>query len=56
MVPRYILSLDQGTTSSRAIVCDEKAQVVSLAQRGGWKRHSATRPAWCWMPIFPAPR
>jgi len=43
----YILALDQGTTSSRAIVFDRKAQVVSLAQREfrqiypqpGWVEH-----------------
>ena len=29
----YILALDQGTTSSRAILFDRKARVVSLAQR-----------------------
>jgi glycerol kinase len=45
----YILSLDQGTTSSRAIVFDRQGQVVGLAQRefrqsfpqAGWVEHDA---------------
>ena len=45
----YILSLDQGTSSSRALLFDEKAQVVSVAQREfrqifphpGWVEHDA---------------
>lgn len=32
-MPNYILSLDQGTTSSRAIVFDHSGSIVSLAQR-----------------------
>ena len=43
----YVLALDQGTTSSRAIIFDRKARVVSLAQREirqifpqpGWVEH-----------------
>ncbi len=43
----YILSLDQGTSSSRALLFDERARVVSLAQREfpqifphpGWVEH-----------------
>jgi len=46
----YVLSLDQGTTSSRAIVFDRKGQVVSSAQREfrqvfpqpGWVEHDAS--------------
>ena len=30
---QYILALDQGTTSSRAMVVDEAGEVVSIAQR-----------------------
>ena len=30
---KYILSLDQGTTSSRAVLFDENAKIVSIAQR-----------------------
>lgn len=45
----YILALDQGTTSSRAIVFDETGQIVGLAQqefeqhfpRPGWVEHDA---------------
>jgi glycerol kinase len=46
----YILSLDQGTTSSRAMLFDRKGQVVAVAQREfrqyfprpGWVEHDAT--------------
>jgi glycerol kinase len=46
-MPEYILSLDQGTTSSRAIVFDKKGQIVSVAQKdfkqhfpkSGWVEH-----------------
>ena len=30
---KYILSLDQGTTSSRAIIFDKKGSIVSIAQK-----------------------
>lgn len=33
MNPRYILALDQGTTSSRAIIFDRDSKVVSMAQQ-----------------------
>ncbi|MBA2744952.1 MAG: glycerol kinase GlpK [Flavisolibacter sp.] len=44
---KYILALDQGTTSSRAIVFDKKGNIVSLAQKEftqifpepGWVEH-----------------
>jgi len=46
-MPKYILSLDQGTTSSRAVLFDDKQSIVSLAQkeytqiypREGWVEH-----------------
>ncbi len=46
---KYILSLDQGTTSSRAIVFNKKGDIVSLAQKEftqffpqpGWVEHDA---------------
>ncbi|MEM6598068.1 MAG: FGGY family carbohydrate kinase, partial [Cyanobacteria bacterium P01_C01_bin.69] len=46
---QYILSLDQGTTSSRAIVFDSKGVALSTAQkefrqifpRSGWVEHDA---------------
>lgn len=41
---RYILALDQGTTSSRAMVVDETGRVVSLAQRS--VRQIYPRPGW----------
>jgi glycerol kinase len=45
----YILALDQGTTSSRAIVFDHSGQIISMAQKeftqifpqGGWVEHDA---------------
>lgn len=47
MKEKYILALDQGTTSSRAIVFDKKGQIVSKAQKEftqifpkpGWVEH-----------------
>src|SRR4051812_49253178 len=50
---KYVLALDQGTTSSRAIVFDRAGQVVALAQREfaqifpqpGWVEHDA-REIW----------
>ncbi|PIE73934.1 MAG: glycerol kinase, partial [Deltaproteobacteria bacterium] len=43
----YILSIDQGTTSTRAIIFDKKMQIVSVGQqeftqyypRSGWVEH-----------------
>ena len=45
----YILSIDQGTTSSRALLFDESGQQVSVAQQeftqhfpaNGWVEHDA---------------
>lgn len=47
MPQQYILSLDQGTTSSRAIIFDENAAIVAMAQKEftqlfpqpGWVEH-----------------
>ncbi len=47
---KYILALDQGTTSSRAVVFDKKGSIVSVAQKEftqifpkpGWVEHDAT--------------
>ncbi|MBR6377581.1 MAG: glycerol kinase, partial [Oscillospiraceae bacterium] len=44
---KYILSLDQGTTSSRAILVDNEQNIVAMAQkefnqyypRSGWVEH-----------------
>ena len=44
---RYILAIDQGTTSSRAIVFNDNSEVVGVSQReftqhfpqGGWVEH-----------------
>jgi glycerol kinase len=44
---QFILSLDQGTTSSRAIIFDKKGQIIALAQKdfqqkfpkAGWVEH-----------------
>ncbi|WP_396431638.1 FGGY family carbohydrate kinase, partial [Limnohabitans sp.] len=49
----YILSIDQGTTSSRAVVFNRAGQVVAMAQREfaqhfpqpGWVEHDA-REIW----------
>ena len=47
---KYILSLDQGTTSSRAVLLNHRAQIVSMEQmefaqhypQSGWVEHDAT--------------
>lgn len=47
---QYILALDQGTTSSRAVIFDKKGAIVSVAQKEftqifpkpGWVEHDAT--------------
>ena len=47
-MPRYLLALDQGTTSSRAILFDEAQNIVSVAQKeftqyypqSGWVEHN----------------
>ncbi|MBP2654466.1 MAG: glycerol kinase [Firmicutes bacterium] len=49
MEKKYILALDQGTTSSRAIVFDRNSNIVSIAQKEftqifpkpGWVEHNA---------------
>ncbi|GAJ41911.1 glycerol kinase [Parageobacillus thermoglucosidasius NBRC 107763] len=49
MMEQYILSLDQGTTSSRAILFNQKGEIVHIAQREfkqyfpkpGWVEHNA---------------
>ena len=49
-MPNYILSLDQGTTSSRAIVFNKSGNIVAVAQKeftqifpqAGWVEHDAT--------------
>ena len=46
-MPKYILSLDQGTTSSRAILFDEEQNIVAMEQKEfpqiypseGWVEH-----------------
>ncbi|MBS1746319.1 MAG: glycerol kinase GlpK [Bacteroidetes bacterium] len=48
-MPQYILSFDQGTTSSRSIVFDQQGNIVSVAQKEftqifpkpGWVEHDA---------------
>ena len=50
MMAGYVLALDQGTTSSRAILFDAKQNIVGVAQREftqhypreGWVEHDAT--------------
>jgi glycerol kinase len=48
-MPQYILSFDQGTTSSRAIIFDQSGSIISIAQKEftqlypqpGWVEHDA---------------
>ncbi len=42
--PRYILALDQGTSSSRAILFDEDGRIVRMGQRSLASRYP--RPGW----------
>ena len=44
MSKRYIASIDQGTASSRCIVFDPRARIVSVAQQE--HRHHYPRPGW----------
>src|SRR3954452_21283783 len=49
MTERYVVAIDQGTTSTRCIVIDRRGQLVSLAQqehkqyypKPGWVEHDA---------------
>ncbi|MCE9540552.1 MAG: glycerol kinase, partial [Bacteroidetes bacterium] len=49
MEKKYILSIDQGTTSSRAILFNKRGEVVNIAQKEftqffpkpGWVEHDA---------------
>ncbi|OQP62807.1 glycerol kinase [Niastella vici] len=49
-MPQYILSFDQGTTSSRAIIFDHAGSIISIAQKEftqlypqpGWVEHDAS--------------
>jgi glycerol kinase len=49
-MPQYILSFDQGTTSSRAIIFDQSGAIISIAQKEftqlypqpGWVEHDAS--------------
>ncbi len=46
-MPRYLMALDQGTTSSRAIIFDDRGRIIAVAQREfsqiypqpGWVEH-----------------
>lgn len=48
-MPKYILSFDQGTTSSRAIIFDKQSNIIAVAQKEftqifpqpGWVEHDA---------------
>jgi len=41
---RYVASIDQGTASSRCLVFDDRARIVSVAQKE--HRHHFPRPGW----------
>lgn len=49
MTKKYIMSLDQGTTSSRAIIFDHDGKIVKTSQKeftqiypkAGWVEHDA---------------
>src|SRR5688572_1303437 len=41
---RYVASIDQGTASSRCLVFDEAARIISVGQKE--HRHHFPRPGW----------
>ena len=49
MSKKYILALDQGTTSSRSVIVDEKGTIIAMSQqefpqifpKSGWVEHDA---------------
>ena len=49
---KYVLALDQGTTSSRAILFDRESNIVQIAQQefsqifpqDGWVEHNVSAP------------
>ena len=51
---RYVLALDQGTTSSRAILFDNEQNIIAVRQREfeqlypqqGWVEHDPIEPVW----------
>ena len=59
MKKKYILSIDAGTTSSRAIIFNKNAEVIEIAQyefsqffpKEGWVEHDA-----CLLYTSPSPR
>ena len=44
MSERYVAAIDQGTASSRCMVFDRRARIVSVAQKE--HRHYFPRPGW----------
>ncbi|WP_067840436.1 glycerol kinase GlpK [Nocardia lijiangensis] len=44
MTQRYVLSIDQGTTSTRCILFDQRARLIGVAQRPHQQHYS--RPGW----------
>ena len=48
---QYLLALDQGTTSSRAILFDQDQNIAGLAQKEFTQHHQQKNSrlgAWCW--------
>lgn len=51
MASKYIIALDQGTTSSRSVLFDEKGRLLDIAQQefeqifpaSGWVEHNPTK-------------
>lgn len=65
--PQYVMAIDQGTTSTRAIVFDHSGKIKGLGQyeheqifraRAGWSttpRRSGATPAAAWRTRSPRP-
>ncbi len=51
-MPRFILVMDEGTTSSRAILFDHSGQIVSLAHNKNFPR---SIPRQDWLSMIPRP-
>src|SRR5437879_2260320 len=46
MAQRYVMSIDQGTTSTRCILFDQRGRLVSVVQRE--HQQSSPKPGWVW--------
>ena len=50
MSTKYVLALDQGTTSSRAILFDSEQNIIAVAAAGVCSRSTRSRAGWSTTP------